>query len=142
MLLGSRYVTLAAAVVICIAVVPPPCAATLPPLCDHGYHYPDNGTFQANLDLLSLSLPACTSASPTAFATASVSAAPDEANALALCRGDINASACATCVAEAFRDAQRVCPLDTGVTVYRDACVLRFASFRFVDGSSRKSELE
>jgi len=73
------------------------------------------------------------SASLAGFATASVGAAPDQANGLALCRGDVNASACAACVAAAFGDAERACPMDRGAAVYRDACVLRFTSVRFLD---------
>jgi hypothetical protein len=95
--------------------------------------YAANSTFQANLAILAAALPANASASPAGFATASVGAAPDQANGLALCRGDINASSCAACVAAAFQDAQQVCPQDKGVAVYRDACVLRVASIRFLD---------
>ncbi|XP_039796405.1 cysteine-rich receptor-like protein kinase 6 [Panicum virgatum] len=46
--------------------------------------------------------------------------------------GTSNASACAVCVAASFGDAERACPMDTAA-VYRDACVLRFTSFRFLD---------
>ncbi|KAL6657914.1 hypothetical protein ACP70R_005694 [Stipagrostis hirtigluma subsp. patula] len=130
MLAGRRH----AIVVVALALLPLllPAAATVAPLCD-GAGYVANGTFQANLNTLAAALPANASASPEGFATASAGAAPDQANALALCRGDTNASSCAACVAAAFRDARRACPLDKGVTVFKDACVLRFAGIRFLD---------
>ncbi|CAN6206024.1 unnamed protein product [Urochloa humidicola] len=129
-MLASRH---AIVVVLVLALLPPPMSvATLDPLCD-GSPYTANGTFQANLDLLVAALPANASASPAGFATASVGAAPDQANALVLCRGDINASACAACLAAEFQDARQACPLDKGVTVYHDACTVRFSGTRFLD---------
>ncbi|WVZ66219.1 hypothetical protein U9M48_015494 [Paspalum notatum var. saurae] len=134
MLATGSYAALLAAIVVVLAVLPSPAVATqLPPSCDVGSRYVANSTFQANLNLVEAALPANASASPAGFATASVGAAPDQANALALCRGDINASDCATCVAAAFRDARQACPLIKGATVYRDACVLLYASTQFLD---------
>ncbi|CAN6199275.1 unnamed protein product [Urochloa humidicola] len=131
-MVARRYAAAVTAGVVALVLLPPPVAATLEISCDDS-EYTANSTFQANLDRLAAALPANASASPAGFATASAGAAPDQANALALCRGDTNASACAACVAAAFRDAQQWCPLDKGVTVYRDACVLRYAGIRFLD---------
>lgn len=120
-------------VVVGLALLPATTIAALPLASCDGSPYTVNGTFQANLNLLAAALPANASSSPAGFATASVGVAPDQASALALCRGDTNASACAACVAAAFRDAQQGCPLDKGVAVYRDACVVRYAGIRFLD---------
>ncbi|GJN11512.1 hypothetical protein PR202_ga29711 [Eleusine coracana subsp. coracana] len=95
--------------------------------------YTANGTFQANLNSLAAVLAANASASPAGFATASVGTLPDQANGLALCRGDTNASTCAACLATAFQHAQQACPLDKGVTAIEDACVLRFAGTQFLN---------
>lgn len=115
--------------------LPPPAVtmATSTLDCDATSTYAANSTFQANLNLLAAALPVNASASPAGFATGAVGTAPYQANGLALCRGDTNASTCAACVAEAFRDAQQACPLDMGATAYLDACVLRFASSQFLD---------
>ena len=129
---AGRYAIVVLAFVF-LLVPPPAAAANLDPECDASSTYTANGTFQANLNLLAAALRANASASPAGFATASAGAAPDQANGLALCRGDANASTCAACVAAAFRDAQQTCPLGKGVTVYRDACVLRFAGRQFLD---------
>ncbi|XP_062189485.1 cysteine-rich receptor-like protein kinase 44 isoform X2 [Phragmites australis] len=133
-MLTGRYAIVVVALTL-LPLPPPAAAAATPdpdPICD-GSPYAANGTFQANLNLLEAELPVNASASPAGFATGSVGAAPDQANALALCRGDTNASSCAACVAAAFRDAQQTCVRDKGVTVYHDACVLRFAGIRFLD---------
>lgn len=134
-MLAGRYATVALALALLLLPAPAPAVAeeTPPPDCDASSAYAANSTFQANLNLLSAALPANASASPAGFATFAAGAAPDQANGLALCRGDADASTCAACVAAAFRDAQQACPLDKGVTVYRDACVLRFAGRQFLD---------
>lgn len=95
--------------------------------------YAVNSTYQANLDLLAAALPANTSATPTGFATATVGVVPDKVSALALCRGDTNASSCRACVAAGFRGAQRDCPNRKDVTIYQDDCILRFSDQRFLD---------
>jgi hypothetical protein len=130
MLAGLHAVAVAALAVLLLPL--PPGEATTSIACDQ-IPYTANGTFQANLNLLAKSLPASASASPGGFANATVGTAPDQVNGLALCRGDTNASACDTCVAAAFRDAQQNCSLDRGVTVFRDGCHLRFASRQFLD---------
>ncbi|XP_062182023.1 cysteine-rich receptor-like protein kinase 6 [Phragmites australis] len=62
---------------------------------------------------------------------ADVGSVPDVVYALALCRGDTNASACESCVATAFRGAQQRCPLFKDVTIFYDLCQLRFSNRNF-----------
>jgi len=52
--------------------------------------------------------------------------------ALALCRGDISASACADCVATGFQDAQQLCAFAKDATVCYDSCLLRFSNTNFI----------
>ncbi|GJN11491.1 hypothetical protein PR202_ga29689 [Eleusine coracana subsp. coracana] len=129
-MLAGRYA--AAAVALALLLLSPPAAVSMDPICDKNF-YTANGTFQANLNSLAAVLAANASASPAGFATASVGTLPDQANGLALCRGDTNASTCAACLAAAFQNAQQACPLDKGVTAIEDACVLRFAGTQFLD---------
>ncbi|KAL6842880.1 hypothetical protein ACP4OV_027193 [Aristida adscensionis] len=118
--------------IVLLALLPPaPATAITPVATCAGSPYTANGTYQANLESLSTSLVLASASS--GFATASAGATPDQAYALALCRGDANASACATCVVSAFRDARGSCPLDKGVTIYRDDCVLRFSGEQFLN---------
>uniref|UniRef100_A0ACD5V141 Uncharacterized protein n=2 Tax=Avena sativa TaxID=4498 RepID=A0ACD5V141_AVESA len=102
--------------------------------CD-GTNYASNSTFQANLKLVASALPGNASSLPTGFAIADAGTSPDRAYAMALCRGDVNASTCDACVAAAFlaAGAQENCPNNTGATMYEDACVLRFSSVQFMD---------
>ncbi|KAG0545243.1 hypothetical protein BDA96_02G344800 [Sorghum bicolor] len=98
-----------------------------------GGTYAANGTYQANLQLVAAALPANASATPAGFATGTVGALPNQISALALCRGDTNAPACRACVADAFPGAQQDCPSSKDVTVYQDACVVRFSDQQFLD---------
>ncbi|KAM3259443.1 hypothetical protein ACQJBY_050967 [Aegilops geniculata] len=100
--------------------------------CDPSTTFAPNSTYQANLNLLAAALPGNASSAPAGFATLSAGTA-SRAYAMALCRGDVNASSCAACVALAFRAAGRSCPNNTGVTMYEDDCVLRFANRQFLD---------
>ncbi|KAF7015421.1 hypothetical protein CFC21_029270 [Triticum aestivum] len=95
--------------------------------------YAANSTYQTNLGLLAAALPANVSASPAGFATATTCVVPDLISALALCRGDTNASSCRACVAAGFPGAQRGCPNSKDVAIYQDGCVLRFSDQRFLD---------
>ncbi|KAK3125263.1 hypothetical protein QOZ80_7BG0602480 [Eleusine coracana subsp. coracana] len=128
-MLAGRYATAAVALALLLL---PPAAVSVDPTCDMNF-YTANGTFQANLNSLVAALAANASASPAGFATASVGTLSDQANGLALCRGDTNASTCAACLAAAFHNVQQACPLDKGVTAIEDACVLRYAGTQFLD---------
>lgn len=123
-------------IVLAIVLVLPQVALSKLPSCDFGGDvgsYTANGTFQRNLDLLAATLPGNTSSTPAGFANASVGTSPDQVYALALCRGDLNASSCSSCLAAAFPDAEQGCPGNRGVSMYEDACLLRFSSQQFTD---------
>jgi hypothetical protein len=92
-----------------------------------------NSTFRGNLELLAAALPGNASATPAGFAAGTVGAVPNQVSALALCRGDTDAPTCRECVAAALPGARRDCPGSKDVTVYQDACVVRFSDQRFLD---------
>lgn len=95
---------------------------------NNGSNYTANNTYQSNLKLLSTTLPDKASSSPThLFATDTAGSVPETVYALTLCHGDTNTSACAVCVANAFKDAQQVCAFKKEVTIYYDPCYLRFS---------------
>lgn len=99
--------------------------------------YAANSTYEANLAVLAAALPgnASTTVAGAAagYATATVGAVPDQVSALALCRGDANATACRACVAASFRVARRDCPSSKDATTYQDGCIVRFSDQRFLD---------
>ncbi|XP_037473719.1 cysteine-rich receptor-like protein kinase 6 [Triticum dicoccoides] len=101
-----------------------------------GYPWKDCGDGQfaagskylANINLLAASLPKNAAVSPDLFATAEAGAAPDKVWALALCRGDANATSCLSCLAQAFRDLPNVCDYSKVATMYYDSCTLHYSN--------------
>ncbi|CAL4910938.1 unnamed protein product [Urochloa decumbens] len=92
-------------------------------------HFTANSAYQANIRRLAASFPKNASSSPSLFATGVAGTAPDVVYALALCRGDTNASSCARCVASQFQNAQQLCALNKGATMFDDPCILRYADW-------------
>ncbi|KAI4966052.1 hypothetical protein ZWY2020_046732 [Hordeum vulgare] len=125
---------LLAAIAVILLLPLPPATPFEDSYCD-GSTYAPNSPFQASLSLVAAALPGNASSMPSGFATADAGTSPSRAYAMALCRGDVNASTCDACVAAAFRaaGAQENCPNNTGATIYEDACVLRFSTLQFLD---------
>ncbi|KAE8793899.1 cysteine-rich receptor-like protein kinase 10 [Hordeum vulgare] len=97
-------------------------------VCGTAANFTANSTYQANLGLVAAALPRNISSSTDLFATAVVGAAPDKVWALALCRGDANATACSGCLAMAFQDVQNQCAYDRDAAIYYDPCALYYTS--------------
>ncbi|CAM0144793.1 unnamed protein product [Urochloa decumbens] len=123
---------LAAALFLAFALAPLAAGDPLGQFCGTSANYTLNDTYQANIQSLSNTLPKNTSFSRTLFVTAKLGSVPDIVYALALCRGDTNASACANCVAAAFTDAQQLCAYNKDATVFYDDCSLRFSNQNFL----------
>uniref|UniRef100_A0A0D9WZW1 Uncharacterized protein n=1 Tax=Leersia perrieri TaxID=77586 RepID=A0A0D9WZW1_9ORYZ len=138
MLAGGGYGILAVAVAVAVVLMLPSATRAQIADCDMGdaTGYAANSTFGSNLNLLVASLAANASASPSGYAATSAGAAPDQVYALALCRGDVNASSCAACVAAALVDGKQSCGNNKSVTMYEDDCVLRYSGLRFMDAIS------
>ncbi|XP_047062115.1 cysteine-rich receptor-like protein kinase 10 [Lolium rigidum] len=111
-----------------LAFILPPLAASQWPSCGKNGNFTTNSAYQANIRALSATLPKNASSSPTLFAVAAVGTRPDTVYALALCRGDANASVCGDCISEGFADAQKLCPNSKAATVYYDHCYVGFSS--------------
>uniref|UniRef100_K3ZZ58 Uncharacterized protein n=1 Tax=Setaria italica TaxID=4555 RepID=K3ZZ58_SETIT len=124
-------------VAVAVAIIMLPLTAAQPfrySTCAGGtYDDAANSTFKGNLELLAAALPGNASATPAGFAAGTVGAVPNQVSALALCRGDTDAPTCRECVAAALPGARRDCPGSKDVTVYQDACVVRFSDQRFLD---------
>jgi hypothetical protein len=103
-------------------------AAGIPwPMCGTTNSFASNSTFQANLDRIAATLPRAASASRDLYATAVVGTVPEQVWAMALCRGDVNATECRACLAQAFVDVQADCPLFKGATIYYNPCTLHYS---------------
>ncbi|KAG8036290.1 hypothetical protein GUJ93_ZPchr0182g2750 [Zizania palustris] len=126
----------AAVALLLLALLQAPLAEAQPlpwPLCNPAAgNYTQGSTYQANIRVLAGTLPRNASASPVLFAKAAAGTAPDVVYALALCRGDTNASSCAACVANAFQNAQQLCAFNMEATMYDDPCILRFSNHDFL----------
>lgn len=120
------------AIVLLLLLLPFADAQTPWPFCGNGGNYTAGSNYQSNLNQLSAALPRKASSSTTLFATGTAGTAPDMVYALALCRGDINASACNDCVTTGFQDAQYLCAFGKDATVYYDSCLLRFSNTNFI----------
>ncbi|KAM3365594.1 hypothetical protein ACQJBY_015355 [Aegilops geniculata] len=130
------FYRLAATILIAFLLTPPTAAQPPWQICGKSGNYAANDTYQSNIRQLSATLPKNASASRTLFATGSVGSLPDIAYALALCRGDGNASACEACVTTAFQDAQQLCAFNKDATVIYDPCYLRFSNQNFLATTS------
>uniref|UniRef100_A0A804MSN9 non-specific serine/threonine protein kinase n=1 Tax=Zea mays TaxID=4577 RepID=A0A804MSN9_MAIZE len=108
--------------------------------CGNTDNYSANSTYQSNLASLAKALPANASRSATLFAEGSAGALPDAVYALALCRGDINATACGACVTTAFQDAQQLCAYNKDAAVFYDACYLRFSNKDFIASATNNGD--
>nr|BAC57305.1 serine/threonine kinase receptor precursor-like protein [Oryza sativa Japonica Group] len=104
-----------------------PMAAAQPwQFCGQSGNFSANSAYQSNLRQLSATLPK--NASAALFAAGSLGTVPDIVYALALCRGDANASACESCVDNAFQGGQQLCPYNKDVFIVYDLCYLRFTN--------------
>ncbi|BAF21806.2 Os07g0540600 [Oryza sativa Japonica Group] len=90
-------------------------------------NYTEGSAYQANVRALASALPANASSSRALFAEGAAGTAPDKVYAIALCRGDTNASSCAACLAAAFDTAQQLCAFNRRATLFNDPCILRYS---------------
>ena len=134
------YLATATALFLAFTSAPLDAGDPLGQFCGTGFNYTLNSTYQGNIQRLAATLPRNTSASPTLFAKDTVGAVPDIVYALALCRGDTNASACSDCVATAFQDAQQLCAYNKDATVFYDPCLLRFSNQNFIASPSNSDD--
>jgi hypothetical protein len=114
----------------------PPLASSLWQNCGNSNNFTRNSTYQANIQALSATLPKNASTSSKLFALATVGTLPDIVYALALCRGDVNASDCGDCVSKGFVEAQQLCPYNRDATIYDDPCYLRFSNQNFLSDTT------
>ncbi|KAJ0647726.1 putative Gnk2-like domain-containing protein [Helianthus annuus] len=96
--------------------------------CNDNANFTLNGTYQSNLENALSSLTADTSIS-YGFYNQSVGQAPDQANVIGLCRGDVEPADCRRCINEASARIRDTCPNQKGaVGWYVDTCMLRYSN--------------
>jgi hypothetical protein len=101
-------------------------------LCSNRTSYGLNSTYRSNIVALMGSLATNASSSAVGFATAALGRAPDQVWGLALCRGDVNATSCASCLSLAPDIAFGLCRGVRDVSIYYDRCLLRYSDTDFL----------
>ncbi|KAJ4816339.1 cysteine-rich RECEPTOR-like kinase [Rhynchospora pubera] len=113
-------------------------AATMPyHICGTTGNYTANTTYDFNLRTLftNLTTAATNSSTNFGFAKSIVGSIPSEIFGLVLCRGDVNNSVCYSCLSQAIRDIQNLCPHNKESTIYYDLCLLRFSNQNFLSST-------
>ncbi|KAK4433407.1 Cysteine-rich receptor-like protein kinase [Sesamum alatum] len=95
-------------------------------VCLNNGNYTSNSTYNANLDTVLSSL--ATSVDSTGFYNASFGQKPDRANAIVLCRGDIQLDACRGCVRDAAAELLASCPNQKQAVNWQEGCTLRYSN--------------
>ncbi|KAJ1698449.1 hypothetical protein LUZ63_006961 [Rhynchospora breviuscula] len=110
-------------------------AVTIPyHVCGNTGNYTANTTYDFNLRTLftNLTTAATNSSTNFGFAKSIVGSIPSAIFGLALCRGDVNSSVCYSCLSQAIRDIQNLCPYNKESTIYYDFCLLLFSNQNFL----------
>ena len=98
-------------------------------LCNRERNFTANSIFQTNLNSLIASLAA--SSPDTGFASTTIGEFPDRIFGLAICRGDLNADGCRSCLANSTRDAAAQCPGNRAAIIFYELCQFRYSDKNF-----------
>ncbi|XP_073117574.1 cysteine-rich receptor-like protein kinase 10 isoform X2 [Elaeis guineensis] len=90
-------------------------------------NYTANSTYETNLNLLLPSLVSNASL-PGGYFTTMIGQSPNQVYGLAICRGDVNASRCHSCLVTASQDIVRLCPYKIEAVVADDPCVILYTN--------------
>lgn len=98
--------------------------------CSGDTKYPAHSTFEDNLHKILHSL---TEQGPiNGFYNNSTGEIPNRVFGLALCRGDISAQACSTCIRTASEGVIKECPMRKTAIIWYDLCFLRYSNKTFL----------
>ncbi|KAF8035785.1 hypothetical protein BT93_C1724 [Corymbia citriodora subsp. variegata] len=123
-----------------LAAVPAHGAAPLSHYCWLTGNFTANGTYATNLNALLTSVVASANATSVGYGFYNLSAgkSPDTVNAIALCRGDVGAADCRSCLNDSVPEIARRCPVQKEAIIWYDNCMLRYSNrsiFRAMDVS-------
>ncbi|KAI3437340.1 uncharacterized protein J3R85_005473 [Psidium guajava] len=86
-----------------------------------------NSTYDANLDTL-LASAAAGAAVGHGFYNLSSGRSPDAVNAIALCRGDVGAADCRSCLNDSAAEIASRCPVQKEAIIWYEYCMLRYSN--------------
>ncbi|OAY63346.1 Cysteine-rich receptor-like protein kinase 25 [Ananas comosus] len=98
--------------------------------CGDTGNYTANSTYEYNLRQLLPYLSSVASLSD-GFSNASTGESLDQVFGLALCRGDVNATDCRTCLDRASSGILQLCPYNKTAIIWHDFCLLRYSNQNF-----------
>ncbi|KAG2687967.1 hypothetical protein I3760_09G073500 [Carya illinoinensis] len=104
-------------------------ASPLYHFCSNSRNFTSNDPYESNLRKLLSVLNYKTP--PQGFALGSLGKYQYQTHGLALCRGDVNASECKTCVNEASNEIHKRCPYNEGAIIWYDNCLLKYMNKYF-----------
>jgi hypothetical protein len=97
--------------------------------CDTKNSYTTNSKYQANLRQLQASL--VSSIIPSGFSNYTVGSNSDQVFGLALCRPDVSAESCQTCLRSTINELSTRCPYGKEEIIWFDQCFLRYSNTNF-----------
>ncbi|KAK3433341.1 hypothetical protein EUGRSUZ_D00844 [Eucalyptus grandis] len=106
--------------------------------CGTTGNFTANGTYQANLNALLASVVATAAADGHGFYNLSAGGSTNAVNAIALCRGDVGATDCQSCLNDSAPQVARQCPVQKEAIIWYDNCMLRYSNqsiFRAMEDS-------
>ncbi|XP_050261138.1 cysteine-rich repeat secretory protein 38-like [Quercus robur] len=92
-------------------------------------NFASNSSYELNLNNLLGNL--YNQTPPQGFGLISVGISPNQAYGLSLCRGDLSATDCQTCVNEASSEIPLLCPYNKGAIIWYDNCLLKYLNTDF-----------
>ncbi|PRQ26847.1 putative protein kinase RLK-Pelle-DLSV family [Rosa chinensis] len=96
--------------------------------CGQNGNYTAGSTYQTNLNNLLGSLSSPGNDNGYGFYSSSVGVNSDKVNAFGLCRGDVKAGDCESCVSQASDPLKRACPVQKEAIIWYDYCMLRYSN--------------
>uniref|UniRef100_A0A453T8N1 Protein kinase domain-containing protein n=1 Tax=Aegilops tauschii subsp. strangulata TaxID=200361 RepID=A0A453T8N1_AEGTS len=113
--------------IVALLVVAPRAAGYPWPVCGStGSFAANDSTYLASINSMAATLPRNASTSPGLYATAHAG----QVWALALCRGDANATSCSGCLSQGFQDLPSACAYSKEATMYYDTCFLHYSNLQ------------
>jgi hypothetical protein len=106
--------------------------------CSSSENFTTNDPYDSNLRKLLGNLYYQTP--PQGFALGSVGQDPYKTYGLALCRGDVEATDCRTCVNEATAEIHKRCPYNKGAIIWYDNCLLKYVNTDFLGKIDNKNK--
>ncbi|GJY13877.1 cysteine-rich receptor-like protein kinase 15 [Tanacetum coccineum] len=97
------------------------------PTCNNNVNFTINSVYQRNLDNALSSLTSDTSIR-YGFYNRSVGQSPDQANAIGLCKGDVEPDDCRRCINDAIAQLRQICPNQKGAIGWYDNCMLKYSN--------------